>query len=375
MSIIPFHDHNDKPSPTPNPFNETLEALSQVAVTAPLAGDGTASNPITLTTPIPPDEWEEVGGIVRPIASPTSVQISTATGNVGINAAPSGTWENVFGGNTLIDGAIQKRAYQFLSETTITVPTIVTSSPWWEIATNIPTIAAGRVSFEFFSNGDRSGAVENTARVSGSLTHSANTIVAMEVSSLGDRTTTTAVYAGSDGGFLKFAVNQTGLSGGSMYIAKIYHGTQDSSLWTSASMATAPAWTANPSPTTQFRTGEQWINRFGNIAIAGQITSSLRTTVATITATGTLPATATRVLVNNGATNITITLPDPALHIGRELWFTRASTSTGTITLAPAAGQVQALAGTLGATTSITALGNSDSQSVHFFSDGINWYR
>mgnify|MGYP003442264193 CR=1 FL=1 len=49
-------------------------------------------------------------------------------------------------------------------------------------------------------------------------------------------------------------------------------------------------------------------------------------------------------------------------------------TKDGTITITPTAGQIQALNGTLGATTSITALGNYG-QHVWFQSDGTNWVR
>ena len=77
---------------------------------------------------------------------------------------------------------------------------------------------------------------------------------------------------------------------------------------------------------------------------------------------------------NNGATPITITLPAATTCRGRIYMVHRNAGSTGTITITPTAGQIQALNGTLGATTSITALGNYG-QHVWFQSDGTNWVR
>ena len=79
------------------------------------------------------------------------------------------------------------------------------------------------------------------------------------------------------------------------------------------------------------------------------------------------------VIVNNGATNITLTLPSTTGNCYR---FSRSSNSTGTITLQGTTGQIQALNGTLGATTSIglhsvTGLGLNH----NFTFDGVNWMR
>lgn len=65
----------------------------------------------------------------------------------------------------------------------------------------------------------------------------------------------------------------------------------------------------------------------------------------------------TKIIANNGATNITITLPAITPQInGFQINVTRAATSTGTITLVGSgAAQIQALAGTVGATTTIGA--------------------
>jgi hypothetical protein len=75
--------------------------------------------------------------------------------------------------------------------------------------------------------------------------------------------------------------------------------------------------------------------------------------ITNITATTTLNATHHKVLVSNGATNITITLPDALTCLGREYVISRAAGSTGSITIVGTGNQIQALNGTLGATTSI----------------------
>jgi hypothetical protein len=75
----------------------------------------------------------------------------------------------------------------------------------------------------------------------------------------------------------------------------------------------------------------------------------------------------TKVLVRNGATNITITLPNALTCLGREYIFSRAAGSTGSITIVGSGTQIQALNGTLGATTSIGAHGTTGQGLRHSF--------
>ena len=77
---------------------------------------------------------------------------------------------------------------------------------------------------------------------------------------------------------------------------------------------------------------------------------------------------------NNAAANITITLPTPVGITGRIYVVKRDQASTGTVSITPTAGNIQALAGTFGSTTSLAALGGYG-QSATFQSDGINWHR
>ena len=104
------------------------------------------------------------------------------------------------------------------------------------------------------------------------------------------------------------------------------------------------------------------VYRNGNVGIGGVVTptstlhiqGSEAGTVTNITGTTTLNETHHKVLVSNGATNITITLPNALTCLGREYVISRASGSTGSITVVGGAGNtIQALNGTVGATTSI----------------------
>ena len=98
------------------------------------------------------------------------------------------------------------------------------------------------------------------------------------------------------------------------------------------------------------------------------------------TTTATLPTTYKTVICQNGATNITLTLPDPSLYVGKIMNFTRDPASTGTITLTNSGtARIQALAGTVGATTTIAALGANENWNVRFIatntSAGYAWLR
>ena len=105
---------------------------------------------------------------------------------------------------------------------------------------------------------------------------------------------------------------------------------------------------------------------------AGSFAVGVLTTATSTTLTGT----SSKIILNNAALNITITLPNAASCIGRTYSFTRAATSTGTVTVTPLAGQIQSLAGTMGATTSIGAhSATGGGVDIQFWSDGTNWYR
>lgn len=83
------------------------------------------------------------------------------------------------------------------------------------------------------------------------------------------------------------------------------------------------------------------------------LNGSVRNAARVVTATTTLLPTDNIILVQNGATNITITIPT-TLH---EVVISRSVGSTGTVTIVYAGGTIEALAGTVGATTSLAALG------------------
>jgi len=104
----------------------------------------------------------------------------------------------------------------------------------------------------------------------------------------------------------------------------------------------------------QGNTGIGTITPTSSLHTQGSIASS----VLVVTTTITLNNTHNTLIIQNGATAITIRLPDALTCIGREYVMSRYAGSTGTITVVGGAGnQIQALNGTVGATTSIALHG------------------
>ena len=99
-----------------------------------------------------------------------------------------------------------------------------------------------------------------------------------------------------------------------------------------------------------------------------EVVGSQAGSVTVITATTVLNQTHRKIVANNGATNITITLPDALTCIGREYIISRYAGSTGTITVVGSGGnKIQALAGTVGATTTLGAHGAAGQGLKHSF--------
>jgi hypothetical protein len=109
------------------------------------------------------------------------------------------------------------------------------------------------------------------------------------------------------------------------------------------------------------------------------ITDRLSLNIKLITATYALTEEDCIIKNNNGAVNVTNTLPPIANLIdGHTVFIGRGQTSTGTITIALGAGatRVQALAGTVGATTSIgTHNATGAGLGAMFTKIGTIWYR
>ena len=84
-----------------------------------------------------------------------------------------------------------------------------------------------------------------------------------------------------------------------------------------------------------------------------QVNGSFSEVVTVVTATTSLNDFQNKVVLNNGATAITITLPNALTCIGRKYEFSRYAGSTGTVTIVGTSSQIQALAGTVGATTTL----------------------
>lgn len=115
----------------------------------------------------------------------------------------------------------------------------------------------------------------------------------------------------------------------------------------------------------------------GRAGIAGTPEFGVRA----VTGSGTLTATDSIVVANNGATNITRTLPTGALRtvrgvtVGRVITIKRGSGSTGNVTInAPAGGTVQSCTNTLATYGATTALNTSNANSATFVIEGLNMW-
>lgn len=84
-----------------------------------------------------------------------------------------------------------------------------------------------------------------------------------------------------------------------------------------------------------------------------QTNGSVAETVTVVTATTTLNETHNKIVIQNAATAITVTLPNALTCLGRKYEFSRYAGSTGGVTILPGGGQIQALNGTVGATTTL----------------------
>lgn len=79
-----------------------------------------------------------------------------------------------------------------------------------------------------------------------------------------------------------------------------------------------------------------------------------------------------KLIVDTGNTgSCTITLPAPATCAGRMISISRGDANTRVVNVQGAAGQIQSLGGSLGASTTIP----TGATNISFWSDGVNWYR
>lgn len=108
-----------------------------------------------------------------------------------------------------------------------------------------------------------------------------------------------------------------------------------------------------------------------------QVRGSFAVKPVTVSTTSVLSNSVCKVIVANGGTNITITLPDPTTCTGRLLSFARDTGSTGTITLDPTGStNIQNLSGTVTETTTIALHSAAGAGlNIQFWSDGTIWYR
>lgn len=101
------------------------------------------------------------------------------------------------------------------------------------------------------------------------------------------------------------------------------------------------------------------------------VNGSLGSNVTIITATYTATDNDNTIVCNNGATNITITLPNALTCVGRKYVLSRYAGSTGTITVVGTGSQIQALAGTVVATTTLGVHG-ATGQGLNFSFTAVN---
>jgi hypothetical protein len=108
-----------------------------------------------------------------------------------------------------------------------------------------------------------------------------------------------------------------------------------------------------------------------------QVNGSFAIKTASVSTTSTLADDVCKVILSNGGSNITITLPNPTTCTGRLLSFSRNDSSTGTVTLDPSgSNNIQNLSGTVTNTTTIPIHSAAGAGvNVQFWSDGSVWYR
>lgn len=108
-----------------------------------------------------------------------------------------------------------------------------------------------------------------------------------------------------------------------------------------------------------------------------QVAGSFAVGVASVSTSITLTETTCKVILTNGATNITINLPAPGTCAGRMVSFSRNASSTGTVTIdTGGSNNVQSLIGTVGNTTTIPLhSAGGAGVNVQFWSNGSIWYR
>lgn len=104
-----------------------------------------------------------------------------------------------------------------------------------------------------------------------------------------------------------------------------------------------------------------------------ELVGALTLPVRTVTASATVNAADVLIVVNNGAANVTLTIPSAAGNVGRTIIIKRGTPSTGTVTVNAGGSQVEALTGAFGATTTIPT--TSAQRGAFFISDGTRWLR
>lgn len=97
------------------------------------------------------------------------------------------------------------------------------------------------------------------------------------------------------------------------------------------------------------------------------VNNSIAYAIRVITGTTTLTSTDSKIIIANGATATTITLPQASTCLGRTICFSRYAGSTGAITLTAPSSLFQAINGTVGATTTLGTHSAAGLGLYHYF--------
>jgi len=240
--------------------------LTSVAVTAPLSGDGTVGNPITS----PPELWEVASNKLRYPLWPASINLDVTNGHVGINGTANANWDTVGAGTWMLTvPKLMIKGPTMAESTFMGAATISPANPVLEVVTTFPFFGNSSymgIEFELIEANGKRGVI-SVSFVFGSLGNIAN----HEMSLNGNADPAgISVWVGTDAGSPKIALQDTMLGGNASVNIRAIHRTataMESYGWTVTALPSTPVWTSNPTPNTQLITGNQSVNRFGQVNI------------------------------------------------------------------------------------------------------------
>jgi hypothetical protein len=196
--------------------------------------------------------------------------LDVANGHVGINGTSNINWDTVGAGTWMLTAPkLMIKGPTMAESTLIGAATISPANPVLELVTAFPFSGNSSymgIEFELIEgNGKR--AVISASFVFGSL----GNIASHEMSLNGNADPAgISVWIGTDAGVVKISMQDTLLGGNANVSIRVIHRTatvMESYAWTVTALPSPPAWTSNPTPNTQLITGNQSVNRFGQVNI------------------------------------------------------------------------------------------------------------